>query len=78
MGAWVLFREMTGHEPGDEMAVSSVELCSFLYCTIKAACIGEGMDFDMSFEKFACSLTPAELQQWNAACAAEAAEQKKS
>lgn len=64
MGAWVLYKEMTGLEVGEEMGKSTAEACKFLYCTVKAACIGEDRPFDLDFIKFSCLLTPEVLQQW--------------
>lgn len=65
MGAMLLYRQNTG-EDVSQLADADVEKMLWLmWCCTKSACRADGVEFQMDFELFCDSLTPADVQRWN-------------
>lgn len=71
MGAMLRFKRETGREvtslKGDEMSLLAV----WLWCCIASASKHDGVEFTLSVEDFADSVTPEVLQAWQKAVEAE-------
>lgn len=57
------YRQLTGAEV-NEMGGGITELCTYLYCSVAAACSREKIDFDMELLPFADSIDVEELNAW--------------
>lgn len=71
MGAWVFFKEMTGKEASAIDNNSPSEQVQYFYCVVKAACLREGVDFDLDFDRFACGIDLQTISRWNDIVVAE-------
>ena len=67
MGAMLRFKEQTGREITQIDPSSLSDLCTYLWCCVKAGAKREGKEFDLSLMDFADSLTPDDMAEWNAA-----------
>ena len=67
MGAMLRFKEQTGREITQIDPSSLSDLCTYLWCCVKAGAKREGKEFDLSLMDFADSLTPEDMAEWNAA-----------
>ena len=67
MGAMLRFKQETGREITEIDASSFSDLCTYLWCCVKAGAKREGKEFDLSLMDFADSLTPDDMAEWNAA-----------
>lgn len=64
MGAMMRFKEETGKEVTEIKTDSVTELCTYLWCCVKAGAKREGKKFNLSLMDFADALTPEELEEW--------------
>jgi hypothetical protein len=72
MGAWVFFKALTGKEASAIDGNSPTEQIQYFYCVVKAACLREGIEFDLDFDRFACGVDLGTIAEWNNALVAEA------
>lgn len=64
MGAMMRFKEETGKEVTEIKTDSVTELCTYLWCCVKAGAKREGKKFNLSLMDFADALTPEDLEEW--------------
>ncbi len=72
MGAMLRFKEETGREITEINPRSFTDLCTYLWCCVVSGAKREGKEFTLSLMDFADSLTPEEMETWNAAVTADA------
>lgn len=66
MGAMLLFKRETGKSVDQLDGSADMELLlQFMYCCVKCSCKAEGIDFDVDFETFCCTITPQDVAQWS-------------
>lgn len=74
MGAMLRFKQETGREITEIDPGSFTDLCTYLWCCVVSGAKREGKPFSLSLMEFADSLTPGDMEAWNAAIAAGASE----
>lgn len=76
MGALLLYRRETG-EDVSAMRPDDVEsMLRLMWCCIKCASQAAGQDFPYDFETFCNSITPQDVEDWNAAMADDGGKKK--
>lgn len=65
MGAMVRYKQLTGHEV-TEIGNNISGVCSYLYCSVSAACSREKIEFGMEFLEFADAIDIEDLNAWGA------------
>lgn len=61
MGAMVRFKRESGKDVSEMTQNDVADLVLFLWCCVASACNADGIDFDVSFDRFADSLEPEAL-----------------
>lgn len=77
MGAWVFFKEVSGKEVTAIALDAPSEVADFLYATVRAACLREGIAFDMNRDEFACRVSLDDLTDWANSLQAELGSESK-
>lgn len=62
MGAFLEFRKETGKEATEDLALTAIsDMLAWLWAVVKSASRREKVEFPMSLDEFADSITPSEL-----------------
>ncbi|MDE6383882.1 MAG: hypothetical protein K2K79_05985 [Paramuribaculum sp.] len=65
MGAMVRYKQLTRHEV-TEIGNNISDVCSYLYCSVAAACSREKIEFGMELLEFADAIDVEDLNAWSA------------